>query len=230
MASPHFYLWILRKADLSGILKTGSHMFDRRANETYLYKKVELGSEINVDTIKQEMEDDRLTRNRTIEEEEINPYQKVVLNNVYRDDVKSGQMEYWSTLSNIVKYVQHDKESKTVHDLNVKTLHYKYHKKIYDKLKGEERQTLDMDFDDSSDVLRTNYLDMYEGVQTDVVYSTRFDNCSDLSMTYLGRTNMMRETQIKSEEKFLNSGQGYTLGKVLDDTDYQRLLVIGTSM
>ena len=31
----------------------------------HIYKKVGLGREINVDTIKQEMEDDRLTRSRT---------------------------------------------------------------------------------------------------------------------------------------------------------------------
>ena len=51
---------------------------------------------------------------------------------------------------------------------------YRHHMKLYNKLKGEERQTLDMDFGGNSHVLRTNYLDMYEGVHADVVYSTRF--------------------------------------------------------
>ena len=88
---------------------------------------------------------------------------------------------------------------------------------------------LDMDFGDSSDVLRTDYLDMYEGVQADVVYSTRFDECSDLSTTYLGRTHITRETKIKAEEKFPISEQGYTMGKLLDDTDCQILLDIGAS-
>ena len=32
-----------------------------------------------------------------------------------------------------------------------------------------------MDFGDNSHVLKTNYLDMYEEVDADVVYSTRFD-------------------------------------------------------
>ena len=102
--------------------------------------------------------------------------------------------------------------------MNIKTLYYEYHKKIYNKLKEEERQTLDMDFGDSSDVLRTNYLDMYEGVQVDVVCSDKFDECSDLNMTYFCGTNMM------IEERFPISGQGYTMGKLLDDTDYQILL------
>ena len=42
---------------------------------------------------------------------------------------------------------------------------------------------------------------MYEGVHEDIVYSSRFDECSDLNMTYLGRTNMRRETKVRAEEK-----------------------------
>ena len=160
---------------------------------------------------------------------EINPYQKVVLNNVYRDDVKTVQMEYWLILSDLVKYIQHDNASKTVHDMNVKTLDFRHLKKIYDKVKGEERRKLNMDFGDSSGVLITNYLDMYEGVQADVVYLTSFDECSDLSMTYLGRTNMMKETKINAEEKFQILRQGYTMENLLDDTDFQILLDTGAS-
>ena len=46
---------------------------------------------------------------------------------------------------------------------------------------------LDMDFGDNPDLLKTNCLDLYEGVHADVVYSARFDESSDLSTTYLGR-------------------------------------------
>ena len=54
----------------------------------HIYKKVELGSEINIGTMKQEIDNDELTRTKTNEEEEINPYQKVVFNNVCRDKTK----------------------------------------------------------------------------------------------------------------------------------------------
>ena len=70
---------------------------------------------------------------------------------------------------------------------------------------------------------------MYEGVHTYVVYTNRFDESSDLSITYLGKTKMTRETKVKAEERFPISGQGYTLGKLLDNTDYQILLDTGTS-
>ena len=140
---------------------------------------------------------------------------------MYEDKIKTVQMEHWSILSDNVKYVQHDEESKTTYDLELKTLDYRYHIKLYNSLKGKERWKLDMDFGDNPDLLKTNYLDMYEGVHVDIVYSTKFDESSDLSTTYLGRTTVTRETKLKAEEKFPISGQGFTIGKLLDDTDYQ---------
>ena len=79
---------------------------------------------------------------------------------------------------------------------------------------------LDMDFGDNPNLLKTNYLDMY-----DMVYSNRFDESSDHSTTHLGRTNMTRETKVKAEEKYPISGQEFTMGKLLDDTDCQILLI-----
>ena len=61
---------------------------------------------------------------------------------------------------------------------------------------------LDMDFGDNPDILKTNYLDLYERVHTDVVYSTWFNESSDLRTTYLGRTTLTRETKVKAEKKF----------------------------
>ena len=52
----------------------------------------------------------------------------------------------------------------------------------------EERQILDLDFANTPEKLRGDYLDMYEGIQSEVISSTRFDENSDLSTTYLGRT------------------------------------------
>ena len=40
---------------------------------------------------------------------------------------------------------------------------------------------------------------------------------------------MMKETKLKAEEKFLISGKGYTMGKLLVDTDCQILLDTGVS-
>ena len=70
---------------------------------------------------------------------------------------------------------------------------------------------------------------MYEGVHADVIYTNRFDESSDLSITYLGKTTVTRETKIKVEEIFPISGQGYTLGKLIDSTECKILLDTGAS-
>ena len=63
--------------------------------------------------------------------------------------------------------------------------------------------------------MRSSYLNMYEGVHTDMVYTNRFDENSEFSTTYMGQTKMTRETRIKVEEKLPIIGQGYILGKII---------------
>ena len=38
-------------------------MSDRRSSKTYIYKKVETDKVINIETMKQEIEDDKMARN-----------------------------------------------------------------------------------------------------------------------------------------------------------------------
>ena len=148
----------------------------------------------------------------------------MILNKFYKDEDKTMQMENWSIPSDNVRYVQHDEKSKTPHKIDIKTLEYCQHKEFYCKLKEEKSQTLDIDFGINPETINSNYLDMYEGVHAEMVYTNRFDENSDLSMTYLGETKMTRETRIKMEEKIPITGQGFTLGKPLDGTECQILL------
>ena len=138
-------------------------------------------------------------------------------------------MEHCSILSDLVQYVQHDQDPKKLHKLSIKALDYGNHKKLCDKLKKEERQNLDIDFGDILDKLMRTYLDMYKRAHAEVLHSAKFNECSDLSTTYLGKTYMMREIKIKAEENFPISGQGYMDGKLLDDTECQILLDTGAS-
>ena len=68
--------------------------------------------------MKQEMEDDRVTRNRFKEEEEgeieSNPYQMAILNKTPRNDTKIEQMINWSILSDLIKYVDGSSCSDTI--------------------------------------------------------------------------------------------------------------------
>ena len=63
-----------------------------------------------------------------------------------------------------------------------------------------------------SDRLTEEYLDRYKGVKSEILNTTRFDENSDLSMTYLGRSNMVRDHKMVAEERFPVSEQGYTTG------------------
>ena len=57
-----------------------------------------------------------------------------------------------------------------------------------------------------------------------MVYASKFDENSDLSMTYLGQADMTRGTKIKAEERFSITDQGFASGKLLDGTECQILL------
>ena len=77
--------------------------------------------------------------------------------------------------------------------------------------------------------MKGEYFDRYVGIYTEISQATRFDESTDLSTTYLGRIEMTRDMTIKVEEKFPISGQEYTSGKLLDNTECSILLVTGTS-
>ena len=77
--------------------------------------------------------------------------------------------------------------------------------------------------------LHKEYLDVYEGIQSEIVNTTRFDENSDLGTTYLGRSDKTRNDKLKVEESFPISEHGYTSGKLLDGTECQLLLDTGAS-
>ena len=71
---------------------------------------------------------------------------------------------------------------------------------------------------------------MYEGIQSDIVSSSSFDENSDISTTYLGKIESKEgQDKLKAEESFPISENGYTLGRQLDGTKCQLLLATGTS-
>ena len=90
----------------------------------YLYKMVETDKIINIEIMKQEIEDDRMIRNRLKEEDNTgaNPYQMAILNKASRDDIKTEEMINWSILSDLIKYI--DRSSYMTPSLTVKPLDY----------------------------------------------------------------------------------------------------------
>ena len=148
-----------------------------------------MGETINTDTIQQEMEQEEQL-NRIDDTNGItNPYQELIINNAERVDLLMTQMEQWSILSNILNYVQHDKYYISNHTLDIKMVNN--HK---DKLgNGKEEESIKLDFDDIPLKPYKEYLDMYDGVQTETVNTSRFNENSDLSTTYLDRSDKTRK-------------------------------------
>ena len=69
-------------------------------------------------------------------------------------------------------------------------------------MKGKEILTVDVDFGNNPEKLKSEYLDVYEGIYAEIVSTNRFDENSDLSTTYLGQINMTRDIEARAEERF----------------------------
>ena len=91
----------------------------------YVYKTIEEENIINTKT----------TTYETMQNQDDNPFKKVVLNKVFREEDKSPEMRNWSIFSDNVKYIQH--EQMTPQTFNTDTLDYRHHKELYLKLKGK---------------------------------------------------------------------------------------------
>ena len=51
----------------------------------------------------------------------------------------------------------------------------------------EERDPIELDSGPTPNILKEEYLDMYEGLESEILNTTRFDENSDLITTYLGK-------------------------------------------
>ena len=153
----------------------------------YVYKKVETGEMINTDTMQQEMEQEKQVNRMDDRNGEINPYRELIVNNAEKTEPPMTQMEQWSILGNILNYVQHSKFNSMNHTLNVRPVN-RY--KVKPDMGKEFRE---LDFGTVQQNLQEEYLDVYEGIQLDIVSSSRFSENSDISTTYLDK--------IESKEK-----------------------------
>ena len=91
-----------------------------RDQARHIYKKVETGGIINVDTVKHEIEQEKQLSRMDDDSGEVNPYRELVVNNAEKIEMQKTQMEQWSILSNLLNYVQHSKFNSISNSLNIK--------------------------------------------------------------------------------------------------------------
>ena len=160
---------------------------------------------INTETIQQEIEQEKQLNRIDDRNGEINPYRELIVNNAEKTEPLMTQMEQWSILSIVLNYVQHSKFNSMNHTLNVKALNR------YKVKPDAKREFKELDFGSIPQKLQEEYLDIYEGIQSGIVSSSRFDKNSDISTTYLGRIeNMECQDKLRAEESFPISKNGYT--------------------
>ena len=198
--------------------------FLTREQTRYIYRKIETGEIINTDTIEQEMEQEEQLSKMDDTNGETNQYQELVVNNAEKIEPLMTQMEQWSILSNILNYVQHSRCHSMKHTLDTKAVNKYKHKPI-----TEDREFKELNFGTMPQKLQEEYMDVYEGIKSEIVSSNRFDENSNLSTTYLGRVDKENQNKLRAEESFPISEHGYTSGRLLDDTECQLLLDMGAS-
>ena len=122
---------------------------------------------------------DRMDENSNYE----NPYTELIVNNAGKIESTLSKTKQWSILSSVINYVQYSKNPKNFHAMSIKLINKN---KIHvGRNEGEkDRLTSEVSLVNTSDRLTEEYWDRYEGVKSEILNMTRFDEKSDLSTTY----------------------------------------------
>ena len=94
--------------------------------------------------------------------------------------------------------MQYDNYLKNFHNLGISTVNIC---KNCSETK-EKKDRIEVDFVLTPDILREEYLGDYKGTQLEIVNTIKFDEYSDLSTTYLGKSDRSKNDKLKAEESF----------------------------
>ena len=133
-----------------------------------IYKKVELGSLINKETMKDEIDLDTELDRVDNESRDENPYKELIANNTIKMDSATLQMEQWSIPSNVINYVQYSKNLKNFHTMTIKPVNNKI-LNLIPKDRNEDNMSLKVDLTDALNGSKEEYLDRYEVVISEIL-------------------------------------------------------------
>ena len=101
---------------------------------------------------------------------ETNPYKELIVNNAEKIVPLLAQMEQWSIVSNTLNCIQYNWHPKNYHSLGISAVN-KCGKNLGT---NEERDITELDFGPTPDILKEEYFDMYKGIQSEILNTTRF--------------------------------------------------------
>ena len=98
---------------------------------------------------------------------------------------------------------------------------------MYDNLGEDDRVIIYLDFSRTLNKIKEDYMDVYEGVESKILFTRRFNENPDLRITYFDQENMIIKDRLKEEEWFSITEGDYITGKYSDDTEHQIFLNTG---
>ena len=140
--------------------------------------------------MKQELDQDWEFNRLDDTSRDIDPYRELIVKNAGKTDTILPRIGQWSILINVVNYIQYDRYPKNFYNLNIRAVNKEKHKVKYNI--EEERQMFRIGFWRHAREFKEEYLDIYDRIQSETLSTTRFDENSDLSTTYLERVDMTR--------------------------------------
>ena len=99
----------------------------------YVYDKVELGDELKVRKVCQDIQNKLLPSKHLKERKDINLYEKVLVSDVNMIDKNKSQMEQWSILSDNIVYVR-SVGNEDMNGIDIKMVDYQDHKRMYGRM------------------------------------------------------------------------------------------------
>ena len=203
------FLPLKKKGGLNNKVKSEICLTENQAK--LVYDKTESGDELEIRKIVSQQSNLPFPK-QVKEKKEVNMYEKVLISDV--NAIKNNlQMEQCSILSDNIVYIR--SEGKYImNGIDIKTIDYRDHKRMYRKMGKEEGEWLNIDFGKSPEILRDKYMDMYEEIYAEVVTMSKFDENVDLSTTYLGKIGMKGEDVMKAGGNFPISEQGFVIGRI----------------
>ena len=160
-----------RSPKIGGLIndnKPSIRQYLTREQANFVYKKTESGEMINTETLQQELEQKRQLNKIDDTNGDTNSHKEMIVNNAEKIEPLLAQMEQWSILSNTLYYIQYDKHPKNVHNVGISAVDV--YKNCSDAKK--EKGMVEIDFGPTPDILKEEYLNIYEGIQSEIVNTT----------------------------------------------------------
>ena len=119
---------------------------------------------INTEILQQELQHEKQLNRIYDTDGGTNPYKELIVNNAEKIEPLLAQMEQQSILSNTLSYIQYDRHPNNYHTLDINAVN-KYRNSLDAR---KERDIIELDFGPTPNVLKAKYLDVYEGIQSEI--------------------------------------------------------------